>query len=217
MMIRIQRFKLCACLYLALMMSVPACAQFVRLDKYPAIPIEYEAAFVDQVSGYVSGVVSSMYGQYFGQLSPDGNIYGYGSFFTSRDGEVYGLYRNGDLAFGIKKGNDVAKVGTNDHYTAYDLHTGYPIYIMKDNQKYAPSSDMKVKNRFMVLKYANGDQYVGESTDNKRDGFGLYFYSNGNFYYGHYKDGKQQGYGALFKQADNTVTIQYWDGEEDGD
>jgi len=182
-MIRIQRFKLCACLYLALMMSVPACAQFVRLDKYPAIPIEYEAAFVDQVSGYVSGVVSSMYGQYFGQLSPDGNIYGYGSFFTSRDGEVYGLYRNGDLAFGIKKGNDVAKVGTNDHYTAYDLHTGYPIYIMKDNQKYAPSSDMKVKNRFMVLKYANGDQYVGESTDNKRDGFGLYFYSNGNFYY----------------------------------
>ncbi len=78
-------------------------AQFVKLDKYPAIPTEYEAAFVDQVSGYVSGVVKSLYGQYFGQLSPQGNIYGFGVFYTDMDGEVYGLYRNGDLAFGIKK------------------------------------------------------------------------------------------------------------------
>ena len=213
-MIRRLSLSLGTCACLALFICQSASAQFVRLDKYPTIPIEYEAAFVDQVSGYVSGVVSSLYGQYFGQLSPDGNIYGYGSFFTTQDGEVYGLYRNGDLAFGIKKGAEVAKVGTNDHYTAYDLRTGYPIYIMKDNQKYSPSTEMREQNRFLVLKYANGDQYVGESTDSKRDGFGLYFYANGNFYYGHYKDGKQQGYGAMFKQADNTVTIQYWDGEE---
>ena len=128
-------------------------AQFVRLEKYPDIPVEFEAAFVDQVTSYVSGVVKSLYGQYFGQLSPEGNIYGYGSFYTDMDGEVYGLYRNGDLAFGIKKGAEIAKVGTNDHYVAYDLRTGYPVYIMKNNQKYNPSTDMREKNKFLVLTY----------------------------------------------------------------
>lgn len=191
--------------------SLDSSAQFVKLDKYPNIPVEYEAAFVDQVSGFVSGVVKSLYGQYFGQLSPQGNIYGFGSFFTDMDGEVYGLYRNGDLAFGIKKGQDIAKVGTNDYYIAYDLHTGYPIYIMKDNQKYNPSTEMREKNRFLILTYSNGDSYLGESTNNKREGYGLYFYSNGDYYYGKYKNNKQAGYGALFKRSSNTVTIQYWD------
>lgn len=193
--------------------SMGAGAQFVKLDKYPSIPVEYEAAFVDQVTDYVSGVVNSLYGHYFGQLSPEGNVYGFGSYFTTQDGEVYGLYRNGNLAFGIKKGTDIAKVGTNDHYIAYDLHTGYPLYVMKDNTKYNPSTEMREKNKFLVLKYPNGDEYVGESSDNKRNGYGLYFYSNGDFYYGRYKDNKQAGYGALFKQESNTVTIQYWDEE----
>ncbi|MBO4565514.1 MAG: hypothetical protein J5720_08770 [Bacteroidaceae bacterium] len=192
-------------------------AQFVRLEKYPDIPVEFEAAFVDQVTNYVSGVVKSLYGQYFGQLSPEGNIYGYGSFYTDMDGEVYGLYRNGDLAFGIKKGAEIAKVGTNEHYVAYDLRTGYPVYIMKNNQKYNPSTDMREKNKFMVMTYPNGDKYVGETCDNKREGYGLYFYSNGNFYYGKYKDNKQFGYGALFKQENNNVTIQYWDESSDED
>ena len=126
-------------------------AQFVRLEKYPDIPVEFESAFVDQVTNYVSGVVKSLYGQYFGQLSPEGNIYGYGSFYTDMDGEVYGLYRNGDLGKKKKKGAEIAKVGTNDHYVAYDLHTGYPVYIMKNNQKYNPSTDMREKNKFLVL------------------------------------------------------------------
>ena len=133
---------------LAVLFSMNMHAQFVRLEKYPTIPVEYEAAFVDQVTNYVSGVVKSLYGQYFGQLSPEGNIYGYGSFYTDMDGEVYGLYRNGDLAFGIKKGADIAKVGTNDHFIAYDLRTGYPIYIMKDNQNTFDEVDKSFKQFF---------------------------------------------------------------------
>jgi len=186
-------------------------AQFVNLDKYPEIPVELEAAFVDQVTNYVSGVVKSLSGQYFGQLSPEGNVYGFGSFYTDMEGEAYGLYRNGDFIFGIKKGTDIAKVGTNNHYVAYDLHTGYAVYIMKHNQKYNPSTEMREKNKFVVMTYPNGDKYVGEASDNKREGYGLYFYSNGNFYYGRYKNNRQYGYGALFKQENNNVTIQYWD------
>ena len=211
-----KKISLSALLAFALFLaSTSANAQFVKLEKYPTIPAEFEAAFVDQVSGYVSGVVRSLYGQYFGQLSPQSNIYGFGSFYTEQDGEVYGLYRNGDLAFGIKKGAEIARVGTNDHYIAYDLRTGNALYIMKDNTKYAPSSEMREKNRFLVLQYPNGDKYVGEASGNKRDGYGLYFYADGNYYYGHYKDNKQLGYGALFKQTTNTVVIQYWDGLTD--
>lgn len=195
--------------------AAEASAQFVRLEKYPTIPVEFEAAFVDQVTNYVSAVVKSLNGYYFGQLSPQGNVYGYGSFYTDMEGEAYGLYRNGDLAFGIKKGVDVAKVGTNEHYVAYDLRTGNPIYVMKDNQKYNPSTEMREKNKFLVLTYPNGDKYVGEATGNKREGYGLYFYENGDFYYGRYQDNKQFGYGALFRRQNNNVTIQYWDGVSD--
>lgn len=186
-------------------------AQFVRLEKYPTIPAEFEAAFVDQVAEYAAGVVKSLYGQYFGQMTREGNVYGYGYYITDLDGEVYGLYRNGDLAFGIKKGLEVAKVGTNDHYIAYDLNTGQPIYVMKDNQKYNPSPDMREKNKFMVMTYSNGDKYVGEVYDNQREGYGLYFYANGDFYYGHYKANKQISYGALFRREQSTIAIQYWD------
>ena len=186
-------------------------AQFVRLDKYPNIPIEYEAAFVDQVAKYVSGITKSLYGQYFGQMTPEGNVYGYGTFFTDLDGEVYGLFRNGDLAFGIKKGAEVAKVGTNEHYIAYDLNTGLPIYIMKDNTKYNPSPEVRENNKFLVFTYPNGDKYVGETTRNSRNGYGLYFYANGDYYYGHYKDNRQVGYGALFRQEKKNIAIQFWD------
>ena len=74
---------------------------------------------------------------------------------------------------------------------------------------------MREKNKFMVLTYPNGDKYVGEVIDNKREGYGLYFYANGNYYYGKYKNNKQYGYGALFKQQNNNVTIQYWDGSDE--
>ena len=186
-------------------------AQFVRLEKYPTIPVEYEAAFVDQVSKYVSGVTKSLYGQYFGQMTPEGNVYGYGTFYTDLDGDIYGLFRNGDLAFGIKKGLEVAKVGTNEHYIAYDLNTGLPSYIMKDNTKYNPSPEIRENNKFLVFTYPNGDKYVGETTQNRRNGYGLYFYANGDYYYGRYKDNKQVGYGAMFRQEKQNIVIQYWD------
>lgn len=186
-------------------------AQANVVDKYPIIPFEYKAAYVDQISEYVSGVVKSMSGQYFGQVTPAGEIYGYGSFFADSDGEVYGLYRNGNLAFGIKKGTQIAKVGTNDHYIAYDLSTGNPIYIMKYNEKINVTKEIKDKNKFLVLLYPNGDKYVGETSNNERHGYGLYFYTNGDFYYGEYKNNKQCGYGALFRQKNSNIIIQCWE------
>jgi hypothetical protein len=66
-------------------------AQFARLDKYPQIPGQYDAAFVDYVRDFASGVAKSSYGQYFGQITRERNIYGFGAYYTDND-EVKDLF-----------------------------------------------------------------------------------------------------------------------------
>ena len=60
--------------------TLSAHAQFARLDKYPQIPSQYDAAFVDHVKEFASGVAKSSYGQYFGQITRDKNVYGIGAY-----------------------------------------------------------------------------------------------------------------------------------------
>lgn len=189
-------------------------AQFGRLDKYPDIPSQYDATFVDYVKDFASGVAQSSYGQYFGQITKDKNVYGFGAYYTDNDGVVYGQYRLGNFLFGIKMGVQTAKVGSNDHYICYDLTTGDPLYIIKDGDKYALPADYGKTYRFESLIYQNGDKYVGETVNGKRDGLGLYYYNNGNYYYGKYKNNDRRGFGAMF-YTNNTITIQYWKGEDE--
>lgn len=192
-----------------LMVSFSARAQYAILDRYPNIPTQYDAAFVDQVKEYVGGVAKTSYGQYFGQMTPDHNIYGFGSFYTDGDGVVTGQYRRGNFLFGIKMGSVTAKVGTDTHYTCYDLQTGDPIYIFKDTCKYALPEDYAKTYRFESLRYPNGDKYVGETVNGERDGVGIYYYENGDYYYGRYRANERKGFGAMFK-VNNTIIIQYW-------
>lgn len=203
-------------LTLLLSMALPMTlhAQFAKLDKYPQIPAQYDAAFVDYVKGFASGIAKTSYGQYFGQITRDKNIYGFGAYYTDQDGVVYGQYRLGDFLFGIKMGVRTAKVGSNDHYICYDLTTGDPQYIMKDGGKYSLPADYGKTYRFESLNYQNGDRYVGETVNGKRDGIGIYYYSNGNYYYGRYKNNERLGFGAMFF-TNNTITIQYWKGKDE--
>ncbi|MCQ2258611.1 MAG: hypothetical protein MJZ41_11570 [Bacteroidaceae bacterium] len=197
-----------------LMFVQTAKAQFARLDKYPDIPTQYDAAFVDHVKNFASGVAKTSYGQYFGQITKEKNVYGFGAYYTDQDGIIYGQYRLGNFLFGIKMGTQTAKVGTNDHYICYDLTTGDPVYIFKNGDKYKLPADYSATYRFESLTYQNGDKYVGETVKGKREGLGIYYYSNGDYYYGKYKDNVQRGYGALFF-TDNTMKIQYWKGEDE--
>lgn len=199
---------------LQLMLVTTAHAQFARLDRYPDIPTQYDAAFVDHVKDFASGVAKSSYGQYFGQITKDRNVYGFGAYYTDQDGVIYGQYRRGNFLFGIKMATQTAKVGTNDHYICYDLTTGDPVYIFKDGDKYKLTVEFIRTYRFESLTYQNGDKYVGETVNGKRDGVGIYFYNNGDYYYGKYKNNEQRGYGALFF-TDNTIKIQYWKGEDE--
>lgn len=205
-------------LFLAILLPtlfvLTAQAQFARLDKYPQIPSQYDAAFVDYVKDFASGVAKSSYGQYFGQITRERNVYGFGAYYTDNDGVIYGQYRLGNFLFGIKLGSRIAKVGSNDHYICYDLTTGDPLYIMKDGDKYLLPADYGEIYRFESLTYQNGDKYVGETVNGKRDGLGIYYYNNGNYYYGRYKDNDRRGFGAMFF-TNNTLTIQYWKGEDE--
>lgn len=197
-----------------MLFCMKANAQFGRLDKYPNIPSQYDAAFVDYVKDFASGVAKSSYGQYFGQITKERNVYGFGAYYTDSEGVVYGQYRLGNFLFGIKMGTQTARVGSNDHYITYDLTTGDPLFIMKDEQKYTLTDEFIKTNRFESLTYQNGDKYVGETVNGKRDGVGIYYYNNGNYYYGKYKNNERRGFGAMFF-TNNTVTIQYWKNEDE--
>ena len=194
--------------------SLNAFCQFTRLQRHPDIPVEYDAAFVDLVKSHVGGLVKSSFGEYFGQVSPDQNVYGYGTFFTDHNGEICGQFRNGVLIVGIRSGSAVVRVGTEDHYTAYDLLTGQAQYVFLHDEKYHLDAEHLESWRYMQLEYKNGDKYVGEVVDGKRDGYGIYYYNNGNYYFGRYKDGKAVGYGAMF-HTNNTITLHYWDDKKE--
>lgn len=199
-----------------LMFCVTAGAQMMNAEKYPVIPDDFNGAFIDLVKEYPANVVKSAYGQYYGQLTIGGDIYGYGTFYTDADGIIMGQFRNGRCIFGIKMGSQTVEVGTETHYIKYDLSTGDPIYIIKDSLKYLPSADFIKKYRFESLTYQNGDRYVGETVDGKREGYGAYYYTNGNYYYGQYRNNLRHGYGAMFR-TENRITLQYWeDNKVDG-
>ena len=184
-------------------------AQFQKLTRHPEIPLDYESAFVDYVKGFAGSVVRSSYGQYFGQITPEGEIYGFGAFFTDQDGEVYGYYRMGKLIIGIKQNSNTVKVGSETHYTVYDLMSGEALYTMLDEQRYNLNAENKAKWKYMQITYKNGDKYVGEKVNGQREGYGIYYYHHGDFYFGRYKNNKPYGYGATFTTG-NRVTIQDW-------
>jgi len=194
---------------LLLATALCATAQTARLDRYPDIPTAYEKVFVDAVSGHIANQVKSAYGQYFGQLDTKSNIYGFGAFFMDDGSQVTGQWLNGELIVGIKMASDIVKVGTENHYTVYDLTTGNALCVMKDGQKYDIDAEHQQAWKFLKMTYANGAAYVGEVVNGQRDGYGIYYYSDGNFYFGRYASNKPVGYGALFR-TDNRLVIEDW-------
>lgn len=192
-----------------LLLCQTAQAQFVRMERYPAIPSQYETAFIDHVGGFYANVMRASTGQYFGQVDGKGELYGFGSYFTDGEGQVFGQFCRSQFMIGIKLGVMDVKVGTDDHYIVYDPKTGAAQYIVKDGKRYSIDAARRQSWKFLRLKYSNGAEYVGETVDGQRDGYGVYYYTDGDFYFGRYSDGQPVGYGATFKK-DNRLIIQNW-------
>jgi hypothetical protein len=185
-------------------------AQYAKIDKYPYISEDYEAVFVDVVRNFASKVMNGASGQYFGQYTPEGEAYGFGTLYTDQNGIAVGAYRNGSLLFGIRSGLQLAKVGTEQHYVVYDLVTSECLYVMMNGVKCPPDAANKEAWKYVQIKYGNGAKYVGETVNGKRDGYGIYYFADGDYFYGHFVNDRPLGYGALFK-TNNHVVIQYWE------
>ena len=66
--------------------------------------------------------------------------------------------------------------------------------VLSINLKYHMEKYCKLK----IVNYENGEKYVGEMKNNKREGFGIFYYLNNVRYEGEWKNDKREGYGIIF-------------------
>ena len=62
----------------------------------------------------------------------------------------------------------------------------------------------------------NGDKYVGEFKDEKPNGHGTYTWSDGETYVGEYKDGEEHGHGTYTFNSGSKYVGEYKDGKPNG-
>jgi hypothetical protein len=70
-------------------------------------------------------------------------------------------------------------------------------------------------NCFGTKTYADGDKYVGEYKDDKRNGQGIYTFANGEKYVGEFKDNEFYGQGTFYYLG-GTTYVGEWRGKRNG-
>ena len=79
-----------------------------------------------------------------------------------------------------------------------------------------PSDALIWNNCFGTLTYPNGNEYVGEFKDGKRNGQGTYTFANGNEYVGEFKDGNLNGKGTYTFADGSKYVGEFKDGKYHG-
>jgi hypothetical protein len=60
--------------------------------------------------------------------------------------------------------------------------------------------DTKIERKEGIIKYKNGEKYIGElDKENKKNGRGIKIFNNNNIYYGYWEDNKMNGIGKMIK------------------
>ncbi|MBQ8051332.1 MAG: hypothetical protein IJ197_07135 [Bacteroidaceae bacterium] len=190
------------------------CAQRTPVEKYELIPASFEHVFIDHVQGFASRIIDLNANQYLGQTTKDGKFYGYGRFISDDGSEIIGKFRDGKLLFGITIGQNSVLVGDHSNYASYSLATGKLEFIYKANERVLIDTKSLADYGFYSMKYANGDQYVGEVYQQQRHGYGMYYYTNGDFWFGQYNNDKRSGFGAYFS-IDGNIQIGQWRGDNE--
>lgn len=205
-----QILLLCA----TLIFGMSAHAQHTPFAKYGLPPEAFNHMYLDLVANFPIQSISMGDDQFMGQTDPKGHLYGYGRYIKSDGTQVVGQFRNGELIFGITLGQQSAWVGEPKYYSSYSLSTGRLEYVFLSNTRQLLDTKALGEYAFVSMRYANGDQYMGEIYQSRRHGYGIYYYANGDFWFGEYDRDVRQGFGALFK-TDNTIVIGQWDGEDE--
>lgn len=189
--------------------TMAAFAQKTPLEKYEIVPQDYDHVFLDVVCNNPYKSIASGNNEYLGQVGNMDNLYGYGMYMTGDGSQFIGKFRNGKMMFGITIGKEMALVGSTNYYASYSLTTGKLDFVFRVTEKVVVNAEYLDDYKFMRLKYANGDEYMGETYQGKRHGYGIYYYANGDQWYGQYINDVRNGFGALFS-SDGGMKIGQW-------
>jgi hypothetical protein len=75
-----------------------------------------------------------------------------------------------------------------------------------------PSRESYPNYKFDFIKDDNGNIYIGETYNKKREGYGMYIWNNGDVWYGSWENGQRNGSGVFIK-LDGTSTTGQWNGD----
>ncbi len=192
--------------------ALSANAQKTPFEKYE-VPNTLVEIMLDHIEKYACRLISNGPDEYFGQVTPDGNIYGFGRFLRQDGTQIFGIFRNGQLLHGITLTQKSATVGNTQFYSSYGLQTGKLEYVFQAGERQLYDTKMLADYGFYKLDYPNGDQYMGETYKGQRHGLGVYYYANGNVWFGQYDRNIRKGFGCLFT-TENDMTLGLWDGED---
>ena len=78
------------------------------------------------------------------------------------------------------------------------------------------SDHMENKCKFGIIKYPNGDKYIGEKQNKLKNGYGILFYSNGDKYEGQFKNDFREGFGILKNSNGNKYEGEFKNDLKDG-
>lgn len=188
-------------------------AQKTPIEKYELVPDGHMEVYLDYVSSFNGKSLTTPSGEYIGQANRQNQIYGYGMFIGNDGSKVTGMFRDGGLLFGITQTMQRTIVGSPDKYVAYSNTTGRVEYIVRGQEQLIMEGPEQYNYGFVTMRYANGDQYMGEIFMNRRHGFGIYYYANGDIWYGPYENDMRNGYGVLFTETDG-ILLGEWRGEQ---
>lgn len=183
------------------------------IDKYRLSPDYMQQLFCGIVSAESKVITLNLDGGHYFGYSRNNSLFGWGSYSTNSGNRWIGQYNKGKCIFGIYIKDNIARVGSDTHYTEYDLTEGTIRIISRNNEQLHYDTQELAPYRFVRLNYEGGDYYLGETKNGVRHGQGIYFWSNGNYWYGTFSEGYRQGYGALFK-TDGTISHGLWYGDD---
>ena len=154
------------------------------------------------ISAYLHGDDGMYFGNYLGNKKN-----GYGIYIVTEGRYIsncrYTKYFVGDWSNDIKNGTG----------TCYDA-SGKLIYYgeFKDDKPTGtyPTTGSYSSKKFETIDCTDGDKYIGETKDGKRDGYGVYAWKNGHIWIGIWKDGERAGKG-IYIASDGSLTTGSWD------
>ncbi len=200
---------------LFLVFSLVSFAQRTPIEKYNIGPDDYQEIFLDMIEKHPLTIITTTTGQYIGQVGANEKLYGYGMFVNNDGSQITGMFREGKPFLTINMSGKNITVGGPDFYAIYGMETGRLDYVYDNKQgRLIPGDELpdRYDYAFVSMRYLNGDQYVGETYQNKRHGYGVYYYASGKIWFGMYDNDIRSGYGCLFDE-ENNLSVGRWDGD----